>query len=80
MTWATGEFERMQLFLAERAARARYRVYLERSLVAPSDGPFLASQADYAALVRDALQGQQPPEDDAVLFPDSPVVVNHNLW
>ena len=70
----------MQEFLRLRESRIAYRQQLELALAVPSDAPYLASQADFAALVRDALQRQLPPEDDELLFPDSEVVVNQDLW
>ena len=49
-------------------------------MMPPSSAPFLAAQAAFEALVLDTLERQLPPEDDALLFPDSPVVKNSNLW
>ncbi len=80
MAWAPGELERLQEFLRLRQSRIDSRVALELDLMAQDDQPYLALQDNYAALVRDAFQRQMPPEDEDELFPDSPVVVNQNLW
>jgi hypothetical protein len=77
VTWAAGELERAQLFYEQRAARVGNRARLEAELLPASFAPYLAAQANFAALVRDALQHQQPPEEE---FPDSLVVVNQNLY
>ena len=79
-SWWPGERERAELFYTQRMSRAQTRVELELALAAPSNDPFLATMDCYYALVRDAQQRQLAPEDDELLFPDSLIVVNQDMY
>ena len=76
-SWVAGEDVRYLEFFRLRALRERYRLNLERSLLATDMAPYLAAQEAFAALIRDARQRELPPEQE---YPDSRVVVNQNLW
>lgn len=79
MTWAPGELERVQLFFEQRQGRIDTRIALESAMLAPPE-PLRALEAGYVALVRDAAQRHLPAENDAIDFPDSPVIVNQDLY
>jgi hypothetical protein len=74
--WIPGEQERYLAYFERRALRMRKRLELERAMTPPSMQPYHDAQCYFRALVRDTAQRQLPADED---FPDSKVIVNHDV-